>query len=181
MTIFAASYSHGGGRQLPPFYLQIQMIDKQLIERVVTEALEGTDGFLVEVRVTPDNVVAVEIDSMTGVDIDTCAMITRKIEAAMDRDVEDYELEVGSAGLTSPLKVRRQYEKNIGNEVEVLTRDGHKLHGVLSGVSHDGTEFTLTVQEKVKEPGRKRPAMVEKALTLAVSDTKYVKYLINFK
>lgn len=157
------------------------MIDKQIVEQTVAEALEGTDCFLVEVKVTPANVITVEIDSETGVDIDTCAMITRKIESVLDRDVEDYELEVGSAGLTSPFKVPQQYRKNVGNEVEVLTRDGRKLSGVLKEVSDDGASFILTVKEKVKEPGKKRPVIVDTDIPLNVADTKMVRYLINFK
>lgn len=157
------------------------MIDKKQISDIVESQLEGTDAFLVEVRVTPDNVVTVEIDSMTGVDIDTCARITRAIEQQVDRDVEDYELEVGSAGLTAPLKVRRQYEKNIGNDLEVLTRDGRKITGRLISVSPDGGEFTLAVPQKVKEPGKKRPVVVEVEQIFAVADTKSVKYLLNFK
>lgn len=157
------------------------MIDRQIISRIVEDALEGTDAFLVDVVVTPDNRVTVEIDSDSGVDIDTCAQLTREIEASVDRDVEDYELEVGSAGLTSPLKVRRQYVKNIGNELEVLTRDGRKLSGVLTEVSPDGTSFVISVKEKVKEEGKKRPVIVDKPIELKVADTKYVKYQINFK
>lgn len=157
------------------------MIDKELIGGIVEKALEGTDNFLIEVKVTPDNSVTVEIDSMTGVDIDTCARLTREIESQVDREVEDYELEVGSAGLTSPLKVRRQYEKNIGNELEVLTKDGRKLTGALKSVSADGSEFTLVIPKKVKEPGKKRPEIVDTEETMAVADTKSVKYLIKFK
>lgn len=157
------------------------MIDKTLIEETVNKALEGTDCFLVEVSETPDNRITVEIDSDTGVDIDTCARITRAIEAAADRDVEDYELEVGSAGLTSPLKVKRQYEKNIGNDMEVLTRDGRKMTGVMESVSPDGATFTLAVTRKVKEPGEKRPVMKTEAIELAVADCKYVRYSIKFK
>ena len=157
------------------------MIDRQLILQTVEQALEGTDMFPVDVTVAPGNVVTVEIDSMSSVDTDTCAMITRRIEEAVDRDIEDYELEVGSAGLTSPLKVRRQYEKNIGNEVEVLTRDGRKLTGVLSALAPDGESFTLLVKQKVKEPGKKRPVIEEVPQSIAIADTKYVKYLINFK
>ena len=82
---------------------------------------------MVDVRVTPDNNVTVEIDNPEGVDIDTCASLTRKIEARFNRDEDDYELEVGSAGLTSPFKVRGQYVKNVGNPVEVLTKDGRKI------------------------------------------------------
>lgn len=158
-----------------------EMIDKSIIHSIVEEQLEGTDGFLVDVSVSPTNVVTVEIDSTTGVDIDTCARLTRAIEEKVDRDVEDYELEVGSAGLTSPFKVGRQYEKNIGNEIEVLTRDGRKLTGTLQSYCPEPESFTMTVKEKVKEPGKKRPVIVDKELTLNVADTKHVKYLINFK
>ncbi|MBD5319548.1 MAG: ribosome assembly cofactor RimP [Bacteroides sp.] len=157
------------------------MIDKNLIASIVEEQLEGTDGFLVDVRVSPTNVVTVEIDSMTGVDIDTCARLTRAIEEKVDREVEDYELEVGSAGLTSPFKVAKQYEKNIGNDIEVLTRDGRKLSGTLQSLAPYGESFVMTVKEKVKEPGKKRPVIVDTPVELKVADTKSVKYQINFK
>ncbi len=157
------------------------MIDKQLIRQIVETGLEGTDCFLVEVSVAPDNRITVEIDSDTGVDIDICARITRDIEANFDRDIEDYELEVGSAGLTSPLKTKRQFDKNIGNEMEVLTRDGRKFSGVMTSVSPDGTSFVIEIEKKVKEPGKKRPVIIAEPLELAVDDCKYVRYSINFK
>lgn len=157
------------------------MIDKNVISSIVEQQLEGTDDFLVDVRVSPTNVVTVEIDSMSGVDIDTCARITREIEQQVDREVEDYELEVGSAGLTSPFKVIKQYEKNVGNEIEVLTCDGRKLSGVLQSVDPEAQSFVLTVKEKVKEPGKKRPVIVDTPVALKIADTKSVKYLINFK
>ncbi len=117
------------------------MIDKELLTHTITQALEGTDLYLVELRISAGNEINVEIDSDSTVDIDKCVALTRRIEEVFDRDTEDYELEVGSAGLTSPLKVLRQYEKNIGNEMVVLTRDGRKLHGVLSSArSSDPTE-----------------------------------------
>ncbi len=90
------------------------MIDKQLLTQTIEEAIAGTSLFLVDVKVTPDNNITVEVDSREGVDIDECVNLTRAIEARFDRDVEDYELEVGSAGLTSPFKVKAQYEKNTG-------------------------------------------------------------------
>ena len=76
-------------------------------------------------------------------------------------------------------KVKGQYLKNIGNEVEVLTRDGRKMQGVLTAVSDD--EFTIEVAKKVKEPGAKRPSIVMEPETLKIDNTKSVKYLINFK
>lgn len=80
------------------------MIDSQLLRDTVEKAIEGTDMFIVDIRVSKDNNIVVELDSDTSIDIDACARVTRKIESVFDRDVEDYELEVGSAGLTSPLQ-----------------------------------------------------------------------------
>ena len=155
------------------------MIDKQLLTETIEKAIEGTSIFIVDVKVNPGNAIVVEIDSPESIDIDTCASITRKIEEVFDRDTEDYELEVGSAGLTAPFKVKGQYLKNIGNEVEVLTCDGRKMQGVLTAVGDD--DFTIEVAKKVKEPGAKRPTIVMEPETLKISDTKSVKYLINFK
>ncbi len=131
-------------------------------------AIDGSDNFLVDIRVSPSNEIVVEIDSPEGVDIDTCARITRLIEDTFDRDTEDYELEVGSAGLTAPMRVRGQFLKNIGKPVEVLTGDGRKLHA------------TLAVETKVKEPGAKRPVLRTEEITLDTAECKYVRYEIKF-
>ena len=156
------------------------MIDKTLLTQTVEKAIEGSDIFIVDVRVSPSNEIVVELDSPSGLDIDTCARITRAIEDAFDRDVEDYELEVGSAGLTAPFKVRGQYLKNIGNEVEVLTRDGRKMRGILKSVEDNG-DFTLSVPTKTKPEGAKRPVVVDVDTTLSPVDCKSVQYVINFK
>ena len=146
----------------------------------MVEACLGDDLFLVNVAISADNHIVVEIDSYEGsVSIDNCVAITRAVEQAFDRDKEDYELEVGSAGLTSPLKVKAQYVKNIGNDVEVLTTQGAKLKGVLSEVGDD--TFTIKVAKKVKPEGAKRPVIVEEDVTIKYSETKYTKYLIQFK
>lgn len=161
------------------------MIDKDLLTGTVNEAIAGTDLFVVDIRVTPDNTITVEIDSPTAVDIDACAAITRKIEEKFDRDTEDYELEVGSAGITSDFKIRAQYTKNIGNDVEVLTRDGRKLHGVLTAVAegapadHD-VDFTVEVPVKVKESGMKKPVIRQDAVKLNSGECKYVRYDLKF-
>lgn len=155
------------------------MIDKELLTATIEKAIEGTDLFIVSVTVTPDNYITVEVDSPGSVDIDTCAAITRCVCDTFDRDQEDYELEVGSAGLTAPFKVRGQYLKNIGNEVEVLTRDGRKLQGVLSAVGDN--DFTLSLTRKEKQPGQKRPVMVTVDETISMDNAKSVKYLLKFK
>lgn len=161
------------------------MIDKDLLTGTVKEAIAGTDLFIVDIRVTPDNTITVEVDSPTAVDIDACAAITRKIEEKFDRDTEDYELEVGSAGITSDFKIRAQYTKNIGNDVEVLTRDGRKLHGVLTAVAEGApadrdVDFTVEVPVKVKEPGVKKPVIRQDALSLNSGECKYVRYDLKF-
>ncbi len=128
------------------------MIDKELLAKTVEEALAGTDMFVVDIRVSASNDITVELDSSDGMDIDTCADITRHIESVFDRDIEDYSLEVGSAGLTAPFKVRGQYVKNIGNDVEILTSDGRKLRGVLAAVGPESetADITFTVEIPVK-------------------------------
>ncbi len=156
------------------------MIDKDLLTGTVNDAIAGTDLFVVDIRISPDNVITVEVDSPTAVDIDECAAITRKIEEKFDRDTEDYELEVGSAGLTAPMRVRGQFLKNIGKPVEVLTGDGRKLHATLAGVNDDATQFTVAVETKVKEPGAKRPVLRTEEITLDTAECKYVRYEIKF-
>lgn len=154
------------------------MIDRTALTEFIESRLDGSDYFLVEVRVTPSNEITVEIDSMDNVDIDFCVGLTREIEEAFPRDEEDYELEVGSAGLTSPFKVKKQYEKNIGNEVEVLGGDGRKYKGVLT--SAGDTEFSVVSLEKVRKEGSKRPVEEEVERVFPYNEVKYTKYLLQF-
>lgn len=93
------------------------MIDKNVVTRIVDEWLEGKDYFLVGVTVTPDDKIVVEIDHAEGVWIDDCVELSRYIESKLDREEEDYELEVGSAGIGQPFKVLQQYLIHIGKEV----------------------------------------------------------------
>ena len=154
------------------------MMEKGIVYQLVREGLAGTDCFIVDVQVKPDNVIIVEIDNKEGVDIDRCVSLHRFIESHLDRDTEDYELEVGSAGITSPFKVIEQYQKNIGNEVEVLTKAGMKLNGILKSVSDD--KFVITIIKKVKTETSKRKVEVEEDLTFGYDEIKYTKYLIRF-
>lgn len=154
------------------------MIDKQALTEFVESRLAGTDCFLVEVRVTPANEIAVEVDSPEGVDIDFCCDLSRQIEQAFPRDEEDYSLEVGSAGLTAPFKVLGQYLKNVGGRVEVLTADGRKLKGTLDEA--DETGFTIGVETKVKEPGMKRPEIRTVQHRFAFAEAKRVNALLEF-
>ena len=155
------------------------MIDKNVVKQLANEWLEGKDYFLTDITVSPDNRIVIEIDHAEGVWIEDCVALSRYIENHLDRDIEDYELEVGSAGIGQPFKVLRQYEINVGEPVEVLTTNGKKLVGTLKEATPD--HFVITIEEKVKMEGEKRPKMVERDLTFGYDEVKYAKYYLTFK
>lgn len=154
------------------------MIDKKIVEELVNQWLEGKEYFLVDIDVNASDKIVVEIDHADGVWIEDCVELSRFIESHLSRDDEDYELEVGSAGLGQPFKVEQQYLNFIGKEVEVLTTDGKKIKGVLKAV--DGRKFTVSVQEKVKIEGKKRPVLQDVDHEYCMDEVKYCKYLIKF-
>lgn len=155
------------------------MINKDTVRSIVEEWLDGKEYFLVDIEISPDDHIVVEIDHADGVWIEDCVELSRFIEDHLSRDEEDYELEVGSAGLGQPFKVAQQYHCFVGKDVEVLDADGKKYKGVLKAV--EGNDFTVTVQEKQKVEGKKRPQLVETDYTFQMDKVKYTKYLINFK
>lgn len=155
------------------------MIDKNVVESLVNQWLADKDYFLVDVEISPADKIVVEIDHADGVWIEDCVQLSRFIEDNLSRDEEDYELEVGSAGLGQPFKVPQQYLNFIGKEVEVLTAEGKKLKGVLKSV--DGRDFTVTVEEKIKPEGKKRPVLTPVDKVFNMDEVKYTKYLISFK
>lgn len=155
------------------------MIEKNVVSKLVEEKLASSDNYLVDVIIKPGNLIIVEIDNDEAVSIDDCAELSQYLEEHLDRDVEDYELEVGSAGITSPFKILRQYRKNIGNEVEMLLGSGTKLTGMLKDASEEGV--VITVQKQVKAEGAKRKTTVEEDQSYTFDEIKYTKYLIRFK
>ena len=155
------------------------MINKDTVRSIVEEWLDGKEYFLVDIEISPDDRIVVEIDHADGVWIEDCVELSRFIEHHLSRDEEDYELEVGSAGLGQPFKVAQQYHCFVGKDVEVLDADGKKYKGVLKAV--EGNDFTVTVQEKQKVEGKKRPQLVDTDHTFQMDKVKYTKYLINFK
>ena len=155
------------------------MISKSAVEQAVNEWLEGKEYFLVEVNISADDRIEVLIDHAEGVWIEDCAELSRHIENGLNGETDDYELEVGSAGLGQPFKVIQQYKNHIGLDVEVLTKDGKKLKGILKEAND--FEFALAVTKKEKVEGAKRPQIVEEELRFAYDNVKYTKYIINFK
>lgn len=145
--------------------------------QLIEDKLASSSNYLVDVVIKPGNLIVVEIDNDEAVSIDDCAELSRYLEEHLDRDVEDYELEVGSAGITSPFKVLRQYVKNIGNEVEMLLKNGSKLTGVLKSADENGV--VVSVEKKVKPEGAKRKVTVVEDESYTFDEIKYTKYLIN--
>ncbi|MCD8290887.1 MAG: ribosome assembly cofactor RimP, partial [Prevotella sp.] len=149
------------------------------VKEIVEEWLKDKEYFLVSIEIDQDNKIVIEIDHADGVWIDDCVQLSRFIEDHLDRDKEDYELEVGSAGLGQPFKVPQQYINFIGKDVEVLNEDGKKYKGVLKSVV--GRDFVLTVKEKMKKEGYKRPVLTDVDKSFNMDKVKYSKYLISFK
>ena len=155
------------------------MIERNAVKTVVEEWLSGNDYFLVDVTFTPDDRIVVEIDHADGVWIEDCAELSRFMQERLGDELGDYELEVGSAGIGQPFKVELQYLNHIGKNVEVLEAEGKKVQGVLKQV--DGRNFVVTVKEKQKLEGKKRPQLVDVDKTFNMDNIKYTKYLLSFK
>ena len=155
------------------------MIDKNVVREIVEEWLKDKEYFLVDIEISADDKIVDEIDHADGVWIEDCATLSRFLQERLGDELGEYELEVGSAGLGQPFKVAQQYVNHIGDTVEVLGLDGIKVQGVLKSV--EGDHFTVTVKEKQKQEGKKRPVMMEVDKTYSMGGVKYAKYLLAFK
>ena len=143
------------------------------------EWLHDNDYFLVDINFASDDRIVIEIDHADGVWIEDCAELSRFLQERLGDELGEYELEVGSAGLGQPFKVAQQYINHIGDTVEVLDQNGQKVMGTLKSV--DGRNFVVTVQEKQKQEGKKRPVIVDVDKAYSMDDVKYVKYILAFK
>ena len=155
------------------------MINKETIKTLTEEWLHDNDYFLVDINFASDDRIVIEIDHADGVWIEDCAELSRFLQERLGDELGDYELEVGSAGLGQPFKVAQQYLNHIGDTVEVLDLEGKKVQGTLKSV--DGRDFVVTVQEKQKQEGKKRPVIVDVDKTYSMDAIKYAKYILAFK
>lgn len=170
----SVKYSVGGNS---PILLIDNMISKEQIAKLAEEAL-GEELFIVEVKVRSGNIIEIVIDSMKGVSIQQCIDVSRYVEDKLDRDAEDFELSVFSAGLGQPLKVYRQYEKNLGQEVEVNPKGEKPMKGVLKNVDPEGFDLEVTTIEKDE---KKKKIEVTRIHRFNFSDEVEVKTIISFK
>ena len=166
----------GLGDALSPILLIYKMISKSVVQRMAEEKLTDT-MFIVDITVGLGNAISVVIDSDEGLSIDKCIEMSRHIEHQFDREVEDFSLEVSSPGLTQPFKVLRQYLKNMGREVEIVTGKGDKVFGILKAAAE--TSFSVETTTNIKIDGKK--AVETKIVEFSISDIKTVKPVITFK
>lgn len=155
------------------------MIDVTRVREIAETQMEGTDLFVVEVRVSPANEIVVTVDSDTQVGIDRCVELSRSIEGALDREQEDFELTVMSAGIGQPLKMLRQYRKLIGRPVEVILKDGGKIVGNLTDASE--SSIAVEYEERVVVEGKKRKQLVTTRRELSLDEVESTCEYLDFK
>jgi len=154
------------------------MITKETVEQIVAEAIKDSDIYIIDVQIRPSNSIIVVLDKDSGILIEDCKRVTKHIESQLDRDVEDYELEVSSAGISSPFSVYRQYVKNIGRKVEVHYNDGKKQKGILKSVNENAIE--LSIETKVKKEPKKKAELVNEVITISFDQILKTKLVIEF-
>ncbi len=155
------------------------MITKEQVASLILDKIAGTDQFIVEVNVRPGNAIDVTMDGDGGITIESCMEIHRHILHEMDREVEDYSLEVSSPDLMKPLKVFRQYVKNIGREVTVKKTDKSKITGLLK----DAKENFIIIHTEEKEvvEGKKGKQLVKRDTEIPFNEIAETKIEISFK
>ncbi len=155
------------------------MITENTIRALVAEKIEETDYYLLSVEIKPGNAISVELESMGPISISDCVDISRQIEHNLDREEEDFSLQVSSPGLDKPLRDYRQYIKNVGRHLKIRLTDGSEFEGELLKADEEKIE----VQERKKErvEGKKKKELVEINHVLEYPQIKQAKIKITFK
>ena len=138
------------------------MADQNIIEHHLEGILAGKDIFLIGVKVDNNNKIIVHIDTTEGISIDDCVRVSKELEEKLDREMEDFALEVSSPGLDSPFRVIEQYQKNIGKKINLVKTDGEKLDGILKKTGENGIVLEI-IRGKKGQP--KDPELLELAFT----------------
>ncbi len=154
------------------------MITEELIRQYTNEQLEGSNKFIISVKVRNGNHITVVIDGDEPLRIEDCIAVSKHIESKYDREVEDFELRVFSAGIDQPYVLLRQYIKNIGREVEVTLMDGTVVKGTLLAAD----EQQIQLNEKVAKRKNKTIGKTDEEIkTIPFSEIKQAKEIISFK
>lgn len=148
------------------------------IKSVIIPILESQNLFLVDLKISKDNVIEIFVDAMKGVNIQTCIQVSRDIEARFNREEEDFELTVSSAGIGYPFKVDGQYQKNIGRVVEIKLKNNNKFQGILK--AFDSQNICVEYEEKKIIEGSKKKQVVKTEKTIEREEIKEIKDVVTF-
>jgi len=151
------------------------MISKKRVIELIEERIEGTDIFIVDLDISPTNKISITIDADSGLTIEKCMSVSRNVEHNLDRDEEDFSLEVTSFGLSNPLQLPRQFNKYLGKKVEVTGLDMKKREGKLLSFDEKGLELELDLTKKQIK------AKVEPIVNISFDEIKETKAVISFK
>lgn len=153
------------------------MLKDKVIALLNNGLAENESIFLIDFKMSSDNKIKVILDGDHGVSVQDCMNISRAIEHNLDREEEDFSLEVASAGAASPIVMPRQYKKNIGRKLEVRT-NGVSLEGDLT----EATEDSITLEWKSREPKPigKGKVTVQNKQEIAISDIQEAKVVLKF-
>ncbi|MCK7589779.1 ribosome assembly cofactor RimP [Subsaxibacter sp. CAU 1640] len=155
------------------------MLKESTVQTLIDNGLEErNDLFLIDLKITPDNRINVVIDGDNGVSVEDCIFISRAIEHNLDREEEDFSLEVTSAGATSPMTNKRQYKKNVGRLLQVKSKEQGKIEANLTGADED----YITLEWKAREPKAigKGKVTVNKQAKISYDDILEAKVIIKF-
>lgn len=154
------------------------MITVEKIQKLADEKLAEGSNFIVDIAVKTGNKITVLLDNDNGVSISDCVAMSRHIEFNLDRESDDFELNVMSPGLSEPFKILRQYQKNIGKQVDVVTKEGKKLSGKLLDANDLGINLETKVKEKVAN--KKGKQLIINNINLTFNQIKETKIVISF-
>jgi len=170
------------GTRVPSFHKHIErlsLITEAQIRELVEEKIAGMDYFIVSITVSASNSIRVEIDGDHGVKINDCVEISRHIEGSLDREQEDFELVVSSAGMDQPFRILRQYQRYYGRMVEVKVKGGEKVKGKLLSANEEQVELEVTEKKKIE--GKKKKELVTEERVIPMDQVNETKVVISFK
>jgi len=185
MYIFVTIITYGyrkRGRKSPLLLNEKEMISKDKVKGLIDERINDLQKnlYVVELTISAKNVIRVELDKIDGsVSVEECVSVSRNIEHNLDRDFEDFELIVSSAGLDKPLRHINQYKKHIGRTVRVKPLSSPKIEALLTQVSEEG--ITLIRSEKKRIEGKKKKEIVEEEFVFDFNEIKETKIVVSFK
>ncbi|UCH15561.1 MAG: ribosome assembly cofactor RimP [Bacteroidales bacterium] len=154
------------------------MINDNYIKSIINDELSSRNLFLIDIKINSANKINVFIDSMKGVTIDECAKLSYIIKEKLNNRLDDYALEVSSPGLDKSLVLPVQYEKNLGRDLDIITKDGNRITGKLTSVTGNGIEIITEVTKKKKS--NKRREHVTKKQLFDFADIRSAKVIVLF-